>query len=213
MADGTLKALAPDAVVREIVQGARRSVRMVPLERERLAGMSFRDFIAETRAPLLRILADHWQQARGARRMPGWRDIDATRLGPCLANVWAWRFDAASDDFIGRLGGENVRAVLGKSMRGVPMRDLFQPGVYEEKVQRLRHIITEPCFMYERGPIFLYAGRWGPGERIALPLAEDGVHADGIIGMTVYELLSRPGDKSALDRSQTAEERRFFPLD
>lgn len=186
---------------------------MVPLGRERLAGMSFRDFIGEMRAPLLRTLAEHWQEVRGARRMPGWRAIDATRLGPCLANVWAWRFEAASGSFTGRLGGENVRAVLGKSMRGVDMRTLFPPGVYEEKVERLRRIVGEPCFMYERGPIFLYAGRWGPGERIALPLAEDGVHADGIIGMTVYELLARPGDKSALDKSLPVEERRFFPLD
>lgn len=186
---------------------------MVPLERERHAGMSFRDFIAQMRAPMLRTLADYWQEARGTKRMPGWRDLDATRLGPCLANIWAWRHEPASDSFIGRLGGENVRAVLGKSMRGAPMRDLFPPGVYEEKVERLRRIVHEPSFMYECGPIFLYAGRWSPGERIALPLAEDGIHADGIIGMTVYELLSLPGDKSALDKTQPSEEQHFFALD
>lgn len=175
--------------------------------------MSFGKFVAEMRAPLLRTLADHWQEARGARRMPGWEDIDATRIARCLANIWAWRYDPASDGFTGRLGGENVRAVLGKSMRGVAMRDLFPPGIYEEKVERLRRIVAQPCFMYERGPIFIYAGRWGPGERIALPLAKDGVHADGIIGMTVYELLGHPGDKAVLDRSQPAELRHFFALD
>lgn len=172
--------------------------------------MSFRDFVAVLQAPPLRALAEHWHAVRGDRRMPGWGDIDALRLGPYLANIWAWKYDAATDSFTGRLAGEAINAIFGKSLRGAAMRDFFSPAAYALVFPRHRRVVTEPCLAHGNGPVFLHVGRRGHGERIILPLAEDGSHGDGIVGITVYDLPAGPSD---FGKALAAEQITYFPLD
>lgn len=172
--------------------------------------MSFREFAAALETPALRALAEHWQQARGERRMPGWSGIDALKLGPHLANIWAWKYDAATDSFTGRLAGEAINAIFGRSLRGVAMREFFSPAAYALVFPRHRRVVTEPCLAHGSGPVFLHVGRRGHGERIILPLAEDGTHGDGLIGMTVYDLPMGPSD---FGKALATEQIAFFRLD
>ena len=53
---------------------------------------------------------------------------------------------------------------------------------------RHQRVVTEPCFFYGTGMVFARMGYTSVGERIGLPLAEDGEHGDGIFGATEYRI-------------------------
>jgi len=148
--------------------------------------MSFETFLASVETEALREIALHWRDVRGARRMPGWKDIDPAAIARHLPIVWAWNYDRDTDTFTGRLAGEDIIAVFGKSIRGVAMKEFFADWQYDLIFERYKRVVTEPAFARGSGPVFIHARRYGTGERIVLPLAADGVHADCVLGATVY---------------------------
>jgi hypothetical protein len=172
--------------------------------------MSITEFLGHIESPRLLNVARHWLVARGGRRMPGWRDIDPLAIAAELPIVWSWKYDRLADSFTGRLAGDDVDAVFGKSMRGVPMKDFFDARFYELVFARHRRVVTEPALAHGSGPVFVHADRYGQGERIILPLADDGEHGDGLIGATVYPL---PSDGESGAELAVAETVLMFSLD
>jgi hypothetical protein len=168
--------------------------------------MSFEDFLAATESPNLRDVAMHWNVARGAKRMPAWRDIDPTAIAPHLPIVWSWRYDRDTDTFTGRLAGDAIVEAFGRSPRGVRMQDFFGEKWYAQFFAKHKRIVSEPAFTYERGQVLIHAQRYGDGERIIMPLATDGLHADGIFGATEYAM-----SPNTPPRSESA--RRFLAAD
>jgi hypothetical protein len=150
--------------------------------------MSYALFRAAITEPALLEIAAYWDKVCGARRMPAWRDIDAYALAPHLPIIWTWRYDLARETFVGRLAGEEINAMLGVSIRGKTIEECFSPDVVAVVRQRYRAVMDGPAFMFSYGKVFANAGRSGQGERIVLPLADDGVHPDGVLGATVYRL-------------------------
>jgi hypothetical protein len=174
--------------------------------------MSFQAFFDSIRSEPLRALARQWQAARGSRRMPAFRDIDPVGVGRHLRYVWCWKYDRATDSFTGRLAGEEIDRAFGKSLRGMEMTAFYAPDVYAVVFPRHRRVVTEPGFFLGTGMVFALVGSTVEGERIGLPLAEDGTVGDGIIGGTFYSALPRPEAERPLGPDFTPEEVRFFPL-
>lgn len=150
--------------------------------------MSFADFFARIESPALRQVAAHWRDTRGQRPMPGWKQIDPTAIAQHLPIIWAWRYDRAADRFVGRLAGDAITMAFGRRMRGAPLHEFFAGRDPDEIARRYRRIVDEPALMYCDGQVFKHAGRVGVGERIGLPLADDGERTDGILGATTYTL-------------------------
>jgi hypothetical protein len=139
-------------------------------------------------SPQLHRLLDHWRGLRQGRLMPGWRDIDPTALAPILPFVWSWKYDRFSNAFTGRLAGDRINSIVGRSLRQMPMVEFFSPVDYQRIFQRLRRVVTEPSIVLQCGLVFQHEGHQGFGERLILPLADDGENGDGVIGVTTYEL-------------------------
>ena len=175
--------------------------------------MSFEAFLDSIVSPDLRAVAEHWRIARGSRAMPGWADIDATAIGRSLRYVWSWKYDRTSDSFTGRLAGEEIDRAFGKSLRGIAMTDFFSPAAYRKVFPRHRRVVTEPAFMHGSGLVFLHVDRAVIGERIILPLADDGVHGDGIIGATIYDAAVPVGKDGHVDPEFADEHEAYFALD
>ena len=114
--------------------------------------------------------------------------IDPLALGRHLAIVWSWRHDFVRDTFFGRLAGEEITVMLGLSIRGKPLEQCFPPDAVAVVCERYKAAMDGPNFMFGHGKVFARVGLTGYGERIVLPLAADGIHADGILGATVYRL-------------------------
>jgi len=174
--------------------------------------MGFQAFFDRIESEALRALARQWVAARGERPMPAWRDIDPVGIGRHLRYVWAWKYDAASDSFTGRLAGEEIDRAFGKSLRGMAMTEFYTPDVYGLVFPRHRRVVTEPSFFRGTGMVFARMGLTMEGERIGLPLSEDGARGDGIIGGTFYRALPQPEGERPLGPDFTPESAAFFPL-
>ena len=175
--------------------------------------VSFQAFYAAIESEDLRVLARHWEAVRGRRRMPAWRNIDPVEIGRSLRYIWSWKYDRTSDAFIGRLAGEEIDRAFGKSLRGMRMEDFYTPEIYHLAFPRHRRVVNEPGFMRGKGMVFVRLGLSAIGERIVLPLSEDGEEADGIIGGTYYRPVPEPLAGRGPGQDLGPEQAAFFPLD
>jgi hypothetical protein len=151
---------------------------------------------AAVKSPEVKAVARHWAEVKGSRQMPGWGDIQPSRITRQLPIIWAYSYDRATDTFTGRLAGDRIEAMFGKTFRHTPLADIFPPGEYQDVFERAKRVIDEPAVYRCEGLVFRQLNRFGYGERIILPLASDGVHADGILGCTEYQSVEGACDTS-----------------
>lgn len=175
--------------------------------------MGFSAFHAAIEHPALRAVGEHWRAACGAKRMPSWGDIDPAVIKQHLPIIWSWKYDRATGAFTGRLAGEYITEAFGRQLRGVAMEDFFAGREYETVLARFKKIVDGPAFMHCTGRVFAHAGLVGRGERIALPLADDGQRCSGIIGATVYRVRAGNGQQRPEDDLYQNQDCRFYPLD
>jgi hypothetical protein len=77
---------------------------------------------------------------------------------------------------------------------------------------RLEQILAGPFFMHSAGTVYVRHGYTGSGERVALPLASDGIHADGVLGATLYRFGIKPAAEDPITFDPEEETIEFFPL-
>jgi hypothetical protein len=105
-----------------------------------------------------------------------------------LALGWSFKYEA--DEFSGRLVGERIARHIGKDFRGLSLADAYPPDALPWVTTLLHRAVREPALYAQSGPLFHQAHA---GERILLPLSEDGIVADGVLGATVlHEATSMP---------------------
>lgn len=171
--------------------------------------MSFQAFEAWIKAPALKQVAAHWNDVRLDRLMPSWSDLKPSCIAAHLSNVWSFRYDAESDIFLGRLVGDRIARHIGKSFHGLPLDEAYPPEARAWAKAVFKRVVAEPALYGHLGIIFKQMGQLGGGERIVLPLASDGLHADGILGATIFEpILDAP--VTLIPPSEGTE--RWFPL-
>ena len=168
--------------------------------------MSFHAFEQAIESPALRQIAQVWNQVRGSRAMPGWGDIRPSQIAAHLPIIWSFKYDRAADAFTGRLAGDKIERIFGKGFRGVPMSDLYPEEDFARLFERSKRVACEPALYIGRGMVFKHVDCHGHGERIMLPLADDGILGDGLIGATEYRSF---GGAPAAD---IPEHESWFPL-
>lgn len=149
--------------------------------------IAFDRFFSQIHFPQLRQVALHWNDARRAKLMPAWRDIDPLAIYKHLPLIWSWRYDAVTERFTGKLCGEAITDAFGRSLRGVKMEEFFLEDGYPTVYVRHRRVISEPCLSRDSGAVLRHVDRLGMGERIVLPLADDGEIGDTVFGATIYD--------------------------
>jgi hypothetical protein len=172
--------------------------------------MSFKAFEDATQTDVLRELLQHWHDAKGDRRMPAWSDIKPASIKSVLPSVWSWKYDRAADRFTGRLVGDRIHKLFGANNSGRSIEDCFPRNYCAVIVPLFRRIVTTPEFYREIGPVYAHLGSACTGERIALPLADDGENGDGIIGATHFVL---EGPLASENTALTATTEEWFALD
>ena len=153
----------------------------------------FSEFKSRIASPALLAIADHWQQVRRERPMPGWSDLSPAAIAAHLKRLWVFKYDRATGEFIARLAGNRVMMRYGKSFRGTPLRDLHPAVIFEQAQAHMTRIVTEPAFVRCSGKLFRIGDQSVEGERIALPLASDGYLADGVLGASEFKHTPVPG--------------------
>ena len=87
--------------------------------------MSFKEFEQAIVSPGLKRVANHWNEARDANRMPSWKAIQPKAIAAQLPLVWVYDYNRAAKQFTGRLSGDQIDRMFGKNLKGVPMSDLY----------------------------------------------------------------------------------------
>jgi len=83
--------------------------------------MDFAAFCDSISSPSLKAVANHWYQARGARRMPRWTDLQPRAMAAQLPIIWSYKYDHTSGIFTGRLAGDRIARLFKKDFRGLPL--------------------------------------------------------------------------------------------
>lgn len=143
--------------------------------------MTFQAFEQSVAAEPLKRVIRHWNAVRGGRAVPEWSDIRPSALVAQLSIIWSWKYDPVADQFTGRLAGDAIEAIFGRSLRGAAMTDVFKPAEYSRLFARHKRVAVELALFHGTGLVFHHIERYGTGERVILPLS------DGIVGATVYE--------------------------
>ena len=146
--------------------------------------MSFDAFVQSLTSPVLKDIALHWGAARNGNILPAWERMDLQDVSVSL--IWVYRYDIQTGRFTGRLAGDHITKALGKNLRGLPLDDAHSAKDYLWVHRYLTRVVTDVVGYRSAGKLFRQAGRFIEGERIALPLASDGVNADGVLGASEY---------------------------
>jgi hypothetical protein len=149
--------------------------------------MDFDSFRNNLVSPALRAIADHWDEARGLAAMPSWEQLRPARMAPYLSLLWAYKYDAEKDEFTGRLAGNAILCALQKGFRGARLTDVWAPDAITRVHRKMLHMIRAPEGYRKTGSLFRHGDHFITGERMALPLASDGVHGDGMLGASDFQ--------------------------
>jgi hypothetical protein len=147
--------------------------------------MNYSDFERSIKSDALKQVAAHWNEVRRDRPMPRWADIKPSSIAAHLSIVWSFRYDAATEEFSGRLVGERIARHIGKDFRGLSLADAYPPDAVPWVVKLFKRVVATPALYSYSGTVFQQQGRAGFGERILLPLSEGGGAADGVLGATL----------------------------
>ncbi|MGF1593780.1 MAG: PAS domain-containing protein [Kiloniellaceae bacterium] len=156
----------------------------------------------------LKLLLEHYLEARGDKRMPARRDIDALKLAPVLPIIWISEYEPAAGTFRYRLAGEAVNEVWGMSVAGRLLSDFVMPERFETTNESFLKAMREEVALHASGPVYRCNDRIGLGERLVLPLSSDGSIADGLIGATHRDAMVDL-DKASMSQQVTT----YVPVD
>jgi hypothetical protein len=149
--------------------------------------MRFSEFESWITEPGLKQVATHWHEVCRGRAMPSWSDLNPARMAANLSNVWSFRYDAAADEFYGRLVGESIARHIGKDFRGLKLAESYPADAVGWVRRIFKRVVGEPALYGHHGVMYRQLERSGSGERIILPLSSDGRTADGLLGATMFE--------------------------
>jgi len=138
------------------------------------------------RSPVLRDVARWWIDAYGGERLPSRHEIDHMAVRYALPYIWLVDWEADTDTFRYRLAGEHVNATFGFSLRGKLLSEIAEPHILDTVRQRFLHVVKGPGAVHASGRVYSRAGGHREGERLILPLADDGVMPTHLLGTTDY---------------------------
>lgn len=127
----------------------------------------------------------YWLELRAGRPTPNRQDFDPARVPTLLSGFWIIKREAASGRYRFRLAGDEIRSLLGRRVVGEYVDDLFvEHG--QQFNDTLDQVTSMPGIHHMIGSAY-QSGRHGVHtERLALPMADDGV-IDTVFGATVCQ--------------------------
>ena len=152
----------------------------------------FRLFLDQIESEKLRAVAQAWDQARKGKTMPSFRALRPASIAAQLPIIWIYAYDRATTHFTGRLAGDRIVLGFGKSFRGIALKDVHTPEAFDLVHSVLTRVVHEPACFRSGGQLFRQGDTINAGERIILPLSDDGLHGDGVLGASDYQTLGTP---------------------
>jgi hypothetical protein len=160
----------------------------------------------------LKAVARHWREIcdKGHEsQLPIWSDIRPAAIKNYLPIVWSYDYDAVADDFIGRLAGGKITRLSNKPFKGARLSEIRPNNKYPRSLIRAKRVVCEPALYRGQGLVYKTEESVGLGERIVLPLRQEGICPAGIFGATDFKSVS---DWKDLSLNIQGEDEHWFSL-
>lgn len=147
--------------------------------------------LSPIRDPRIMEFAELWLRLRGGRPVPARRDLDPLDFPHLLSRIWIADVVAgpAGPRYRYRLAGEDVNAAYPYALKGRYIDDVLGPARYAVVGPRYDAVCARPGLNHAVGRIYQIEDRTYPGERLVLPLAEDGRTPDALVSVVIYDFL------------------------
>ncbi|MEQ8603671.1 MAG: PAS domain-containing protein [Marivibrio sp.] len=137
----------------------------------------------------IRRFAAYWDGLRGVRWAPARKEVDPLAIPWALPHVFIGDYEADSGQFRYRVAGREIEAVFERyrgssSLKGAALSDILPAEQAAVVARRWGPLATRGAIVYMRGWVYYSAGRAARGERILLPLSDDGTAVSGFLGYT-----------------------------
>ena len=152
------------------------------------APMPLEDPFLHVRNRRIRNVLDVWLAAAAGRGIPPRRAIDPAALGRELEIVWICEVIWPGPRYRYRLAGEKVNDVYGVSLAGRHMDEIIPAEKRASVLARYHRVVTDCGISHTAGRLYLSSEKIYAGERIVLPLSENGDAVDAILGATDFAL-------------------------
>lgn len=143
-------------------------------------------FVDEPSHPKIQSLVAYWTEKRGSRLMPSRADIKPHEIKPLLPHVQMW---SAEPPYVIRLTGEHVVQFDRASYTGEPAVTGLPPSASKMIVEILSGVVRTKAPLFRAGKAYWSErSSYRDFEACYLPLSEDGVSVNVILGGYVFDM-------------------------
>ncbi len=129
-------------------------------------------------------MISYWFDMCGGRPMPARRDINPIEIPSALAQIWLCDYLSESGRFRYRLAGEEINDFWGFNLGGKYLEEIVPAERQASVTNKIRMAIELPAIVYDRACLSLTEEIKRNGERIILPLSDDGRTVNALLGAT-----------------------------
>ncbi len=140
--------------------------------------------LAPIRSRALRHLVDWWLAARGERRMPALGDVNPVEIPKALTRIWLCDVLPESGRIRYRLAGDEINDFWGFNLAGRYLDDIVPSERLASVTEKCRLAIELPAVVHIAGCLSLTDEIARNGERVILPLSDDGRRVNALLGAT-----------------------------
>lgn len=137
----------------------------------------------------LRRLIGYWCDKRGERPMPGLGDVDPIDISWALGQIWLCDYLTESGRFRYRIAGEKINTFWGHNIAGKHLDEIVPPDRLKSVTEKIRMVCELPAIVHDRVCLSLTDEIAQNGERIILPLSDDGVNVNALLGASQCDWL------------------------
>lgn len=138
----------------------------------------------QIRNEALHHLVAWWFEKRGERLMPALCDVKPVEIRSALSQIWLCEYLPQGRLFRYRLAGEEINDFWGLSLRGKYLDEILTSEQLVSAKKKCRMAIDLPAIVYDRLCLSLTKSITRHGERIVLPLSDDGRTVTALLGAT-----------------------------
>jgi hypothetical protein len=135
--------------------------------------------------PEIRSFYDYWNGKRGDRIMPARAELDPVDIPSLLEHIFLIDVNRDPPALRYRVFGTAITNLFHRDLTGLEVGAGSQPEHLPGILARYARILSERTPFFHRDRMRETANDFTPVERLILPLSEDGVAVDKLIGMTV----------------------------
>lgn len=137
----------------------------------------------------LRRLIGYWFDKRDGHAMPALGSVDPVEIPWALGRIWLCDYLAADDRFRYRLAGEFINSFWGCNLAGKHLDEIIPKERITSVAHKVRTVCERPAIVHDRIHLSLTDEIAKSGERVVLPLSDDGKRVNALLGASYCDWL------------------------